>query len=111
MLAREGGEVIKKRVLVAITKSFLTSLLPPPHSQLSLTPPPTHTLASLTLEHFSFFSQDYIFSLLTGYFDPPAGTPELGEGMAYNPYFPGGAIGMPQQLYPDGVEYDDGEKW
>ena len=52
--------------------------------------------------------QDYIFSLLTGYFDPPEGTPELGEGMAYNPYFPGGAIAMPQQLFPDGVEYDDG---
>ena len=54
--------------------------------------------------------QDYIFSLLTGYFDPPEGTPELGEGMAYNPYFPGGAIAMPQQLFPDGVEYDDGKR-
>ena len=32
------------------------------------------------------------------------------EGMAYNPYFPGGVIAMPQQLYPDSVEYDDGEK-
>ena len=32
----------------------------------------------------------------------------MGEGMAYNPYFPGGAIAMPQQLFPDGVEYDDG---
>ena len=60
----------------------------------------------------SFLScvQDYIFSLLTGYFDPPEGTPELGEGMAYNPYFPGGAIAMPQQLFPDGVEYDDGKR-
>ena len=57
----------------------------------------------------SLYLQDYIFSLLTGYFDPPEGVPELGEGMAYNPYFPGGAIAMPQQLFPDGVEYDDGK--
>ena len=53
--------------------------------------------------------QDYIFSILTGYSDPPAGV-EVGEGMAYNPYFPGGAIAMPQQLFPDSVEYDDGEE-
>jgi len=51
--------------------------------------------------------EDYIFSLLTGYCDPPAGV-TVAEGQAYNPYFLGGAIGMPQQLYNDGVEYDDG---
>ncbi len=28
--------------------------------------------------------------------------------MAYNPYFIGGAISMPQQLFQDSVEYDDG---
>eukprot|EP00731_Ephydatia_muelleri_P026233 Em0018g333a len=51
--------------------------------------------------------EDYIFSLLTGYCDPPANF-ELREGMAYNPYFPGQAIGMPQQLYQDSVTYEDG---
>merc|ERR1712165_637450 len=51
--------------------------------------------------------EDYVFSLLTGYYDAPAGV-ELQDGQYYNPYFPGGAIGMAQQLYPDGVEYDDG---
>ena len=51
---------------------------------------------------------DYIFSILTGYCDPPAGV-EVTEGMAYNPYFPGGVIGMPQQLFLDSVEYSDGE--
>ena len=45
--------------------------------------------------------------MLTGYHDAPAGV-ELQDGQYYNPYFPGGAIGMAQQLYPDGVEYDDG---
>ncbi len=30
------------------------------------------------------------------------------EGMAYNPYFPDGNISMPQQLFQDSVEYEDG---
>ena len=53
--------------------------------------------------------EDYVFSLLTGYFDPPEGV-EVREGMAYNPYFPGGVIAMPQQLFLDSVEYEDGEQ-
>lgn len=52
--------------------------------------------------------EDYIFSLLTGYCDPPAGV-EVKEEMAYNPYFAGGALAMPQQLFPDSVEYEDGQ--
>lgn len=50
---------------------------------------------------------DYIFALLTGYFDPPAGV-KVDEGKAYNPYFLGGVISMPQQLYDEGIEYQDG---
>lgn len=42
--------------------------------------------------------EDYIFSLLTGYCDAPAGV-ILREGQYYNPYFPGGAISMGQVLY------------
>ena len=52
--------------------------------------------------------QDYIFSLLTGYWDAPEGV-EVREGLAYNAYFPGGAIGMPPQLFNDGIEYEDGK--
>ncbi|KAG0074376.1 cytochrome c1, partial [Podila epicladia] len=44
---------------------------------------------------------DYVFSLLTGYQDPPAGV-EIREGLNFNPYFPGGAIGMARVLY-DGL--------
>ena len=51
--------------------------------------------------------QDYLFSLLTGYCDPPAGK-EMLPGLYYNPYFPGGAIAMPPPLNDDGVEYEDG---
>lgn len=42
--------------------------------------------------------EDYIFSLLTGYTDPPAGV-VLRDGQYYNPYFPGGAIGMAQSIF------------
>ncbi|ESO90987.1 hypothetical protein LOTGIDRAFT_122247 [Lottia gigantea] len=51
--------------------------------------------------------EDYIFSLLTGYVDPPAGV-NIPEGLHYNPYFPGGAIGMAQALYNEIIEYEDG---
>ncbi|KAF5355255.1 hypothetical protein D9758_006026 [Tetrapyrgos nigripes] len=50
---------------------------------------------------------DYIFALLTGYIDPPAGV-EIREGMNYNPFFPGGAISMARVLFDGLVEYDDG---
>ncbi|XP_013418454.1 cytochrome c1, heme protein, mitochondrial-like [Lingula anatina] len=52
-------------------------------------------------------AESYIFALLTGYCDPPAGY-ELADGMAYNPYFAGGAISMAQALYNEIIEYEDG---
>jgi ubiquinol-cytochrome c reductase cytochrome c1 subunit len=52
---------------------------------------------------------DYVFALLTGYQEPPAGK-VLMEGLYYNPYFPGGGISMPPPLQDDGVEYEDGTK-
>ncbi|KAF3773586.1 Cytochrome c1-1 heme protein [Nymphaea thermarum] len=51
--------------------------------------------------------QNYVFALLTGYRDPPAGI-SIREGLHYNPYFPGGAIAMPQMLIDGAVEYEDG---
>lgn len=50
---------------------------------------------------------NYIFSVLTGYQDPPAGV-ETKEGLHYNPYFTGGWIGMAKALYDDIIEYSDG---
>jgi ubiquinol-cytochrome c reductase cytochrome c1 subunit len=52
---------------------------------------------------------DYIYSLLTGYADPPEGK-EMQPGMSYNPYFPGGQIAMANQLIEDRVEFQDGTK-
>lgn len=51
--------------------------------------------------------EDYIYHLLTSYCDPPAGV-EIREGQNFNPYFPGGAIGMVAPLYNEIIEYDDG---
>ncbi|XP_031285068.1 cytochrome c1-2, heme protein, mitochondrial isoform X1 [Pistacia vera] len=51
--------------------------------------------------------QNYVFALLTGYRDPPAGV-TIREGLHYNPYFPGGAIAMPKMLIDGAIEYEDG---
>lgn len=53
------------------------------------------------------YGVDYIFSLLTGYCDAPAGKAML-PGLHYNPYFPGGAIAMAKQLVDGQVDYEDG---
>jgi ubiquinol-cytochrome c reductase cytochrome c1 subunit len=51
---------------------------------------------------------DYIYSLLTGYEEPPAGF-QVPEGAHYNPYFhAAAAFAMPKPLSDDQVTYDDG---
>ena len=50
---------------------------------------------------------DYLFALLTGYVDPPAGVTVM-DGMHYNKYFPGHQIAMGPVLNPDQVEFADG---
>uniref|UniRef100_A0A8C7X4W8 Cytochrome c-1 n=1 Tax=Oryzias sinensis TaxID=183150 RepID=A0A8C7X4W8_9TELE len=50
--------------------------------------------------------EDYVFSLLTGYCEPPAGV-SVREGLYYNPYFPGQAIGMAPPIYNEILEYED----
>lgn len=55
---------------------------------------------------------DYVYSLLTGYENPPEGV-QLGENMHYNTYFAGGGsqLAMTPPLIQDGqVEYIDGTK-
>lgn len=52
---------------------------------------------------------NYVYSLITGYEDAPKDV-ELADGQHYNPYFPGGKIGMPAPIEDDKVEYQDGTK-
>lgn len=50
---------------------------------------------------------NYLYALLTGYQDPPAGF-NLNEGMYYNAAFPGHQIAMAPPLADDLVEFSDG---
>jgi ubiquinol-cytochrome c reductase cytochrome c1 subunit len=50
---------------------------------------------------------DYIYAILTGYKEPPAGF-KLLEGMNYNEYFPGHQIRMPPPLADGAVTFADG---
>lgn len=50
---------------------------------------------------------DYVYSLMMGYEDPPAGF-QLMEGLSYNKYFPGHQIAMPKQLNDGMITYADG---
>jgi ubiquinol-cytochrome c reductase cytochrome c1 subunit len=52
---------------------------------------------------------NYIYDLLNGYGDPPAGM-KVGAGLYYNKYFPGHQIAMPQPLNEGQVTYADGTK-
>lgn len=50
---------------------------------------------------------NYMYSLLTGYYDPPADM-KMGAGMYYNKYYPGNQIAMPKPLSEGQVTYSDG---
>lgn len=50
---------------------------------------------------------DYLYALLTGYADPPAGV-TVADGMSYNRYFPGHQIAMASPLNADQVTFHDG---
>ncbi|XP_069737852.1 cytochrome c1, heme protein, mitochondrial-like [Phaenicophaeus curvirostris] len=64
-------------------------------------------LRRLPSSKLSHGGEDYVFSLLTGSCDPPAGV-SVREGLHYNPYFPGQAIGMAPPIYNEVLEFDDG---
>jgi len=53
---------------------------------------------------------NYTYSLLTGYGEKPdhGHEVELMPGQYYNPYFPGGKIGMPKPISEGQVDYQDG---
>ena len=54
---------------------------------------------------------DYIYSLLSGYQNPPANLPkelQPGPGLNYNPYFPNLNLAMANPLIEGSVTFDDG---
>lgn len=70
-----------------------------------------HVLIDMPKDMLTGFQEggaDYLYALLTGYADPPAGF-TLGEGMQYNVAFPGNQIAMIPPLSKDNViAYEEG---
>jgi ubiquinol-cytochrome c reductase cytochrome c1 subunit len=70
--------------------------------------PPDLSLITKARHH----GPEYVYSLLTGYQNPPANLPaeaRPGEGLYYNPYFPNLNLAMPPPITADGqVTYADG---
>jgi cytochrome c1 len=71
---------------------------------------PKHVLIDMPKDVVTGYQEggaDYIYALLTGYHDAPAGV-ELAPGMNYNVAFPGNQIAMPAPLGKDNfVTYQD----
>ena len=65
--------------------------------------PPDQSLIIKAREH----GPDYVFWLMQGYRDAPAGV-KVGDGQYYNEYFPGGQLAMSQPLHDGAVTYADG---
>jgi cytochrome c1 len=62
-----------------------------------------HVLLDMPLDVLNGYQEagvDYIYALLTGYTNPPAGV-KLADGMNYNAVFPGHQIAMPPPLAKD----------
>ena len=84
--------------------------LPPDMSLLAKARAPERGFPQFIFDIFTMYNEngaDYIYSLLTGYEEPPEGL-DVGE-LHYNPYFiSGAALAMANPLSEDLVEYDDG---
>lgn len=65
--------------------------------------PPDLSLIVKAREH----GPDYVYSLLTGFGNPPANEPAV-AGKYYDPYFAGHWISMPPPLHDNAVTYQDG---
>ncbi len=83
---------------------------PPDFSLLAKARSPERGFPTFVFDIFTTYAEggpDYIYSLLTGYEDAPAGV-DVGEGN-YNPYFVAGpALAMAPPLDDELITYDDG---
>lgn len=84
---------------------------PPDFSLIAKARAPERGFPTFVFDIFTLYAEngpDYIYSLLTGYKDAPAGK-DVPEGTYYNPYFVGGtALAMAPPLFDEMVSYDDG---
>lgn len=84
---------------------------PPDLSLMAKARAPERGFPTFIFDIFTLYAEngpDYMYSLLTGYQDPPAGV-EVPEGAHYNPYFVAGpALAMAPPLSDGVVTYEDG---
>ncbi|MFZ1813594.1 MAG: cytochrome c1 [Rhizobiaceae bacterium] len=84
---------------------------PPDFSLIAKARAPERGFPTFVFDVFTLYAEngpDYIYSLMTGYQDAPAGM-EVPEGAHYNPYFVGGpALAMAAPLSDGVVSYEDG---
>ena len=84
---------------------------PPDFSLIAKARGVTRGFPTFVFDIFTQYQQggpDYIYSLLTGYVEPPAGI-EVPEGTHFNPYFIAAkSLAMAQPISDDQVTYDDG---
>ncbi len=84
---------------------------PPDFSLLAKARAPLRGFPTFVFDVFTMYAEngpDYIYSLLTGYVDAPAGT-EVPEGGSYNPYFiAGSSLAMAPPLSDGLITYEDG---
>ena len=84
---------------------------PPDFSLLAKARAPERGFPTFIFDIFTLYAEngpDYIYSLLTGYQDPPAGV-EIPDTAHYNPYFIAGpALAMAAPLSDGVVTYEDG---
>lgn len=92
-------------------KASNNGALPPDFSLLAKARAPLRGFPTYVFDIFTMYAEngpDYIYSLLTGYVDAPAGV-EVPENANYNPYFiSGSALAMAAPLSDELVEYTDG---
>ncbi|MDD9910238.1 MAG: cytochrome c1 [Ahrensia sp.] len=85
--------------------------VPPDMSLLAKARAPERGFPTFIFDIFTMYAEngpDYIYSLLTGYKEPPEDK-EILDGLHYNPYFAAGtALAMAQPLYDEQISYDDG---
>ncbi len=85
--------------------------LPPDFSLLAKARAPERGFPNFVFDVFTMYAEngpDYIYSLLTGYQEAPAGV-KVEDGTHYNPYFIAGpALAMAAPLSDGQVTYDDG---
>ncbi len=85
--------------------------LPPDMSLIAKARAPERGFPTFIFDIFTMYAEngpDYIYSLLTGYQDPPDDA-EIQDELHYNPYFvAGNALAMASPLSDEIVSYDDG---